>query len=153
VPGNPLWHKQLPSQFEHTHHFEISWWYRLIRIALSSWHQNSPFYDVTFLPRITTNTNGPHATTKTFTGKPFNPYSLELLDKHIITVSEESWLIVDVWVFSDEDYCLDGMKAKVIDTGKLTVLPGFIDVHVHCMLAPTIRDHTFWSMDTKLQMS
>jgi len=91
----------------------------------------------------TTGSNEPHVTTKIFTGKLLDPYSLELLDKHVITVSEESGLIIDVQVFSNEDYCLDGMKAKVIDPGKLTVLPGFVDVHVHCMLAPTIGDQTF----------
>jgi hypothetical protein len=55
----------------------------------------------------TTGGNEPHATTKIFTGKLLDPYSLELLDKRVITISEYSGLIIDVRAFSDEDYRLD----------------------------------------------
>jgi imidazolonepropionase-like amidohydrolase len=83
---------------------------------------------------------------KIYAGKLFDPYTLELLENRVITVSEDSGLIVDVQPFSDLDYCLDSINAKNVDLRELTVLPGFVDAHVHCMLE-LIRSKVVFSID------
>ncbi|OCH92980.1 hypothetical protein OBBRIDRAFT_725705, partial [Obba rivulosa] len=70
--------------------------------------------------------------------KLYNPYTLSLEEKQLITVSPDSGLIVNVQPFSDTD--ADNVVAsgdpKAVDLRTATVLPGFVDVHVHFFLHP-----------------
>ena len=64
-------------------------------------------------------------------GKLFDPESLEYLENQLITVSEETGLIHDVHPLS-EITDLDLESPSTVDLRGLTVLPGFVDTHVHC---------------------
>ena len=67
-------------------------------------------------------------------GKLFDPYSGKLLENKIIAVSPHSGLILSVDSFDPCDHAarslLDG--SDIIDLQNYTVLPGFVDAHVHC---------------------
>ncbi|EMD32606.1 hypothetical protein CERSUDRAFT_161559 [Gelatoporia subvermispora B] len=78
------------------------------------------------------------ATMRIFAGKLYNPYTLAIEEKKVITVSPDSGLIVDVQSFSDTeaDAAVASGDPKVIDLRALTVHPGFVDVHVHFFLHP-----------------
>jgi imidazolonepropionase-like amidohydrolase len=66
-------------------------------------------------------------------GKLFNSSSLEVLQNQLIKVNKSSGLIIEVTAFSDDDIAeLDLASPDVHDLRHLTVLPGFVDVHVHC---------------------
>lgn len=73
-------------------------------------------------------------TVKIIAGKVFDPYTLQLLDKRVITVSPVSGLITDIhpWSDSNDIQVCDDADTTVIDLRSLTVLAGFVDVHVHC---------------------
>jgi cytosine/adenosine deaminase-related metal-dependent hydrolase len=80
----------------------------------------------------------PAAATKVvLAGKLFDPYTLELLENQAITISSDSGLILDVTSFSNigSDFVGD-----VIDLRNSTVLPGFVDTHVHCKRISFISD-------------
>ncbi|KAF8837627.1 hypothetical protein BDN67DRAFT_908900 [Paxillus ammoniavirescens] len=73
-------------------------------------------------------------------GKLFDPYTLDLLENQLITISNESGLILDV-----SPYTYSGNPQSewpfttahdVLDLRTLTVLPGFVDTHVHFFLHP-----------------
>lgn len=68
--------------------------------------------------------------TQILAGQIFDPYLLKLIPNQVITVSQESGLILDVQPLDEDlDYFSD---PKTIDLRHLTVVPGFVDVHVHC---------------------
>jgi dihydroorotase-like cyclic amidohydrolase len=71
--------------------------------------------------------------TNIFAGRLFDPRLLEFREKIVITVSEESGLIISLEPCSDEDF-ENLIEGKVVDLRELTVLPGFVDVDVHCIL-------------------
>ncbi|KAF9237060.1 hypothetical protein BU15DRAFT_49217 [Melanogaster broomeanus] len=77
-------------------------------------------------------------TTIIIAGKLFDPYSLDLVEKQLITVSNESGLILEVSPYSGSDPLSEWRFAteNVIDLSTLTVLPGFVDAHVHFFLHP-----------------
>lgn len=80
----------------------------------------------------------PAAATKVvLAGKLFDPYTLDLLENQAITISSDSGLILDVTSFSNigSDFVGD-----VIDLRNSTVLPGFVDTHVHCKRISFISD-------------
>ncbi|KAI0931079.1 hypothetical protein AcW2_000041 [Taiwanofungus camphoratus] len=78
-----------------------------------------------------TRATGP-MTTKIFAGKLFDPYTLTLLPNRIITVSRESGLILDVQPYSAADEAsVDFSDPQIVDLRPATVLPGFVDAHVH----------------------
>ncbi len=58
-------------------------------------------------------------------GRLFDPSSEDFVDSQLIAVSKRTGLIVDV-----HDYTAGSVD---IDLGHLTVLPGFVDAHVHSM--------------------
>lgn len=64
-------------------------------------------------------------------GKLFDPETLEFLENRVITVSEDTGLIHDVQRLS-EVLDLDLTSSLTIDLRASTVLPGFVDTHVHC---------------------
>lgn len=72
------------------------------------------------------------ATKIVLAGKLFDPYTLELLDNQAITICNDSGMILDVSPFSGNSSEFASFGGEVIDLGQLTVLPGFVDTHVHC---------------------
>lgn len=68
---------------------------------------------------------------KIVAGRLFDPEKLEFIVDQVITVSEKTGLIHDLKPLSDEPQ-LDFSSPNVIDLRKQTVLPGFVDTHVHC---------------------
>jgi imidazolonepropionase-like amidohydrolase len=74
----------------------------------------------------------PTAATKVIlAGKLFDPYTLQILENQAITISSDSGLILEVTSIGNDFASFDG---EVIDLRHLTVLPGFVDTHVHCKL-------------------
>ncbi|EGO31270.1 hypothetical protein SERLADRAFT_456162, partial [Serpula lacrymans var. lacrymans S7.9] len=73
---------------------------------------------------------------KIIAGKLFDSYTLELLENRVITVSEDSGIILDVQPFSSSTHGLNFSDSQIIDLRHLTVLPGFVDTHVHFFLHP-----------------
>ncbi|KAG9308993.1 hypothetical protein JVU11DRAFT_11297 [Chiua virens] len=67
---------------------------------------------------------------KIIAGKLFDPYTLTLLENQVIRVSRATGRVLDV---SPHAAC-DDNEGEVIDLSELTVLPGFVDVHVHLFL-------------------
>ncbi|KAH7914545.1 hypothetical protein BJ138DRAFT_1098600 [Hygrophoropsis aurantiaca] len=83
--------------------------------------------------------------TRILAGKLFDPYTLELLENQVITVDKESGLILNVQFSPNfiDTIEPDGTVpviapsvVEVIDLRHLTVLPGFVDTHVHFFLHP-----------------
>ena len=70
---------------------------------------------------------------KIYAGKIFDSYSCKLVDKRVITVSPESGLIQAVEPYSPRDlHEEDFSDPDIVDLSNQTVLPGFVDAHVHC---------------------
>ncbi|KAF9225150.1 hypothetical protein BS17DRAFT_778215 [Gyrodon lividus] len=87
--------------------------------------------------RLRTADNRTAETTVIIAGKLFDPYSLDVLENQQITVSNESGLILDVSPYSGNPQSeWRFTAANVIDLRMLTVLPGFVDTHVHFFLYP-----------------
>ena len=79
-------------------------------------------------------------------GRVFDPFSLDFLENQAITVSSRTGLIEDIRPLSTDD---DGSKPGVVDLRGLTVLPGFVDTHVHCKSSfPYLR-----LLDTHISLS
>lgn len=66
-------------------------------------------------------------TTQILAGQLFDPHKLQFLPNQVITISRG--LVLDVKNLSDVELAPDA-----IDLRHLTVLPGFVDVHVHLFL-------------------
>ncbi|KAJ7312996.1 hypothetical protein DFH08DRAFT_436557 [Mycena albidolilacea] len=62
-------------------------------------------------------------------GQLFDPYLLQLVPNQLITVSLNTGLVLDVC-----SYTSDQLPPETIDLRHLTVVPGFVDVHVHFFL-------------------
>ncbi|KAI0640141.1 hypothetical protein C8Q77DRAFT_1214451 [Trametes polyzona] len=75
---------------------------------------------------------------KIYAGKLFDPDTMQLLPRRVVTVSPASGLVLDVQPYSDED--LRAVRfaedEDVLDLRAQTVLPGFVDAHVHMFLHP-----------------
>lgn len=70
---------------------------------------------------------------KIYAGKLFDSVKLELLEHQIITVSPCSGLVLDVSPFSGDTLSnVTWDDPQVVDLRHATVLPGLVDVHVHC---------------------
>ncbi|KAJ6598180.1 hypothetical protein DFH09DRAFT_1394180 [Mycena vulgaris] len=68
-------------------------------------------------------------------GNLFDPYLLQLVPNQLITVSRKTGLVLDVCTFSPasvRQILLD--DPDTIDLCHLTVVPGFVDAHVHLFL-------------------
>lgn len=75
----------------------------------------------------------PAAPTKiVLAGKLFDQYTLQLLDNQAITICNDSGMILDVSPLSAISSNFASFDGEVIDLRHLTVLPGFVDTHVHC---------------------
>jgi dihydroorotase-like cyclic amidohydrolase len=68
-------------------------------------------------------------------GQLFDPYLLQLVPNQLITVSLNTGLVLDVC-----SYTSDQLPPETIDLRHLTVVPGFVDAHVHCASAAEIND-------------
>lgn len=71
---------------------------------------------------------------KIYAGKLFDPFTRTLVADQLITVSPTSGLITSLSTFSRAEVVRE--SESVIDLRKMTVLPGFVDVHVHLFLHP-----------------
>ncbi|KAF7328691.1 hypothetical protein MSAN_02470900 [Mycena sanguinolenta] len=65
-----------------------------------------------------------------------DPYLLQLVPNQLITVSQDTGLVLDVCSFSSSSE----LPPETIDLRHLTVLPGFVDVHVHFFLQFLLRN-------------
>lgn len=83
---------------------------------------------------------------KIYAGKMFNVYSLELLENRVITVSPDSGLILDVKPYTQSEAATANFAdPQTIDLRNTTVLPGFVDVHVHCEYYVVWQYSLVWS--------
>ncbi|OBZ78983.1 hypothetical protein A0H81_01314 [Grifola frondosa] len=74
---------------------------------------------------------------KIYAGRLFDPYTLLLAPNRVITVDQDAGLVVDVQPFSEmEERGVDFSAEGVVDLRSETVLPGFVDAHVHFFLHP-----------------
>lgn len=111
--------------------------------------------EVTLNIRDRPNSVSPSATiTRIYAGKLFDPETLEMLKNRVLTVSEETGLVHDVKTFGEGEYEIDDAeqgRVRKVDLRKCTVLPGFVDAHVHCesafldlMLLQYIKHKFYW---------
>ncbi|KAK7695152.1 hypothetical protein QCA50_002342 [Cerrena zonata] len=73
---------------------------------------------------------------KIYAGKLFDSEKGQLVEHKLITVSTESGLIVDVRTYDPRAVEADFSIEANIDLRSQTVLPGFVDCHVHMFLHP-----------------
>ena len=59
----------------------------------------------------------------------FNSDTMSFSQNQLIVVDRESGLISDVRDWNEEEE--DQLQSDFIDLRRMTVLPGFVDVHVH----------------------
>jgi imidazolonepropionase-like amidohydrolase len=64
-------------------------------------------------------------------GKLFDPIKQEILENQLITVNVRTGIISNVSPAPNGVFNLDWKDPDIIDLRGLTVLPGFVDVHVH----------------------
>ncbi|KAF8989725.1 hypothetical protein BDQ17DRAFT_1256626 [Cyathus striatus] len=74
-------------------------------------------------------------------GKMFDSYERTLVPNQSITVDKEFGVILDVRSSTGPPYSQPGTipgseKVEIIDLKRLTVVPGFVDAHVHLFLHP-----------------
>ena len=74
--------------------------------------------------------------TQIIADKLFDPTERKIVPNRVITVDDELGLITDVWKYESDEEVEKLLRSgkKVVDLRGLTVLPGFVDVHVHRML-------------------
>ena len=69
---------------------------------------------------------------RVYAGKLFDPYALKLLPRRVVTVSQARGLVLDVQPYTDQELGgADFSGAHAVDLSEATVLPGFVDAHVH----------------------
>jgi len=70
---------------------------------------------------------------KIFAGSYFDSYTREFVKDQLITVCPDRGIIVDIHTISSEtEVLLETPRETLIDLRRQTVLPGFVDAHVHC---------------------
>ncbi|PIL31293.1 hypothetical protein GSI_05991 [Ganoderma sinense ZZ0214-1] len=82
--------------------------------------------------------SNPGRLVRIYAGKLFDPHALQLLPQRVVTVSEALGLVVDVRPYAEgEASAVDFARDETaIDLRDATVLPGFVDAHVHLFLHP-----------------
>jgi imidazolonepropionase-like amidohydrolase len=96
---------------------------------------------ITDVPLAATVVEEPSDVIHILAGKTFDSYTLQFVERQHIKVSKTSGLITDVTTFGDDLDGLDVRSLHVHDLRELTVLPGFVDVHVHCETSPRARGY------------
>ena len=71
---------------------------------------------------------------KILAGRIFDSYSKQFVTNQLITTCPYRGIITDIRSISleDQDYLLNSGGDNLIDLRHQTVLPGFVDTHVHC---------------------
>ena len=88
---------------------------------------------------------------KIYAGKLFDPYARALVPNQLITVSSVSGLITSLTTFDPHD--VDVVENEtVIDLRRNTILPGFVDVHVHCEYAFDTSQSRDFGLNTSMTM-
>lgn len=79
---------------------------------------------------------------KIYAGRLFDSEQEQLVEHRVITVSPESGLIVDVQTYEAKtiETGVDFSDKSNIDLRSVTVLPGFVDCHVHSKLFTASSD-------------
>lgn len=87
----------------------------------------------------------------------YDPFTQSLIPNCVISVNRNTGVVADVWQ-SDRDPSLsitglqpvsrleEDAEVTVVDLEHLTILPGFVDVHVHCMLYLVSRPTVGWML-------
>jgi cytosine/adenosine deaminase-related metal-dependent hydrolase len=79
------------------------------------------------------------AFTTVVAGRLFDSLDMKFLDNQIIIVSETTGLIHDVHTATPEELQrMDWSDHSIVDLREATVLPGFVDAHVHCSFSITL---------------
>ena len=67
-------------------------------------------------------------------GRIFDSYSKQFVKNQLITTCSRRGIIIDICTISPEEQnsLLDSGGGNLIDLRHQTVLPGFVDTHVHC---------------------
>ena len=69
---------------------------------------------------------------KIYAGKLFDPDTLQFLPQRMVTVARNAGLVLDVQPWTAEQLRdVDFEDANTVDLRDATVLPGFVDAHVH----------------------
>ncbi|KAI0355152.1 hypothetical protein OH77DRAFT_1403522 [Trametes cingulata] len=77
----------------------------------------------------------PERVIRIYAGKLFDPQTLELQPHRVVTVSPSSGLVLDVKPYSAEELeDIAFTDENHVDLRHATVLPGFVDAHVHMFL-------------------
>lgn len=80
-----------------------------------------------------------------YAGQLFDPDTLQLLPRCVVTVSHDSGLVLDVRPYSDQQLEADKVDFAdtnaVVDLRSATVLPGLVDAHVHSECFLRLRGH------------
>ncbi|CDO73387.1 hypothetical protein BN946_scf185013.g21 [Trametes cinnabarina] len=108
--------------------------------TLESSHERSPALAVVASATRTSSDVATYAgdqLIRIFAGKLYDPEQLLLLPRQVITASSSLGLVLDVRPFSVEEASeVDFTHADNVDLRDATVLPGFVDAHVHLFLHP-----------------
>ncbi|OSD00879.1 hypothetical protein PYCCODRAFT_1413611 [Trametes coccinea BRFM310] len=76
-------------------------------------------------------------TIRIYAGKLYDPESLQLLPQRVISVSPRLGLVLDIQSYSAKETDeVDFTHEDEVDLRDATVLPGFVDTHVHLFLHP-----------------
>ena len=72
-------------------------------------------------------------------GRLFDPYAKSFRTKQVIQVSEDKGLITSVKSATENEFEVlraEAGESELVDLSSSTVLPGFVDTHVHCESRP-----------------
>jgi hypothetical protein len=75
-------------------------------------------------------------------GKLFDSQERRMLRDQVILIDQDVGVILDVLNFGDfKELHGNDTKIDFMDLGHLTLIPGLVDVHVHCKRCPCPTDY------------
>lgn len=95
--------------------------------------------DFTPVPNVMYTTSPTSKTIRIYAGKLFDSEARTLQSNRLITVDPDSGLILSVDEYSPNALAFT-VNENIIDLRHATVLPGFVDVHVHCQYINLLRE-------------